>query len=63
MGDFSTRSRYLVFHDRSKHIDIQYHYAQDFVKERRTQLETVPMKDMSADLLTKSLPHAHHVHF
>jgi len=38
-----------VFHDRSKHIDIQYHYARDLVKEGRIKLEFVPTNDMSAD--------------
>jgi hypothetical protein len=40
-----------VFHDRSKHIDIQYHYARDLVKEGRIKLEDVPTKDILADLL------------
>ena len=29
-----------VFHDRSKHIDIQYHYTRDLVKERRSNSST-----------------------
>ena len=49
-------ARNPVFHDRSKHIDIQYHYTRDLVKEKRIKLEYVPTKDMLADLLTKSLP-------
>jgi len=45
-----------VFHDRSKHIDVQYHYTQDLVKERKIQLEYIPTSDMLAGLLTKPLP-------
>ena len=47
-----------VFHDRSKHIDIQYHYTRDLIKEGKIQLEYVPTNDMLADLLTNSLPRA-----
>ncbi len=51
-----------VFHDRSKHIDIQYHYTRDLVKQEKIQLSYVPTKDMLADVLTKSLPRAQHEH-
>ena len=44
-----------VFRDRSKHIDIQYHFTRDLVKEQKIHLEYIPTKDMLADLLTKSL--------
>jgi hypothetical protein len=36
-----------VFHDRSEHIDIQYHYARDLVKEGRAKLDYVPTDDIS----------------
>jgi hypothetical protein len=45
-----------VFHDRSKHIDIQYHYTRDLLKEGRVNLNYVSTKEMIADLLTKALP-------
>ena len=32
-----------VFHNRSKHIDIQYHYTCGFVKEKKIQLEYILM--------------------
>ena len=51
-----------VFHDCSKHIDIQYHYTRNLVKEKRIQLEYIPTSDMLADLLTKALPRTQHVH-
>ena len=47
-----------VFHDRSKHIDIQHHYTRELVKQEKIQLNYVPTKDMIADALTKSLPRA-----
>ena len=49
-----------VFHDRSKHIDIQYHFTRDLIKNKRISLNYIPTKEMSADLLTKALPHAQH---
>ena len=42
-----------VFHDRSKHIDIQYHCTRDLIKEGKIQLEYILTNDMLADL-TKS---------
>jgi hypothetical protein len=49
-----------VFHDRSKHIDIQYHYTRGLVKEKRIHLEYIPTSEMLADLLTKPLPRHQH---
>ena len=49
-----------VFHDRSKGIDIQYHFTRDLTKEQRIHIKSIPTKDMLADLLTKSLPRAQH---
>jgi transposase InsO family protein len=49
-----------VFHDRSKHIHIQYHYTRDLVKEKRISLNYIPTKEMVADLLTKALPRTQH---
>jgi hypothetical protein len=49
-----------VFHDRSKHIDIQYHFTQELVKDEKIRLQYVPTADMVADLLTKALPRVRH---
>ena len=49
-----------VFHNRLKHIDIQYHFTRDLVKGKRISLNYIPTKEMSADLLTKALPCAQH---
>ena len=49
-----------VFHDRSKHINIQYHFTRDLVKDKRISLNYIPTKEMSADLLMKALPRAQH---
>jgi len=49
-----------VFHDRSKHIAIQYHFTCDLIKEQKIHLEYITTKDMLVDLLMKSLPRAQH---
>eukprot|EP00253_Pinus_taeda_P004962 PITA_04962 len=45
----------LVFHDRSKHIDIRYHHIRDCVQRRIMLLSYIPTKDRDADILTKAL--------
>jgi hypothetical protein len=53
-------ARNPVFHDRSKHIAIQYHYTRDLVKAGRVRLEYLHTKEMLADILTKPLPRSQH---
>jgi hypothetical protein len=42
-------------HDRSKHIDICYHYTRDLAQRNRILVKYVPTADMIADGLTKPL--------
>lgn len=42
-------------HQRSKHIDVSYHYIRDKVDEGLMKLQYVPTKEMVADFLTKPL--------
>ena len=44
-----------VFHDRSKHIDIQYHHIKDRVQRKIMLLQYIPMKDQDVDILKKAL--------
>ena len=44
-----------VFHDRSKHIDIQYHHIRDCVQRKIMLLQYIPTEDQDADILTKML--------
>lgn len=44
------------FHQRSKHIDVRYHFIRDKYKEEKFILEHTASKDQQADLLTKPLP-------
>eukprot|EP00253_Pinus_taeda_P002385 PITA_02385 len=44
-----------VFHDRSKHIDIQCHFVRDCVQRGAVQLSYTPIGEQVADILTKAL--------
>ena len=48
-------SKNPVFHDRSKHIDVRYHYIRECVEENRAILESVGTVEELADILTKAL--------
>ena len=44
-----------VFHERSKHIELKYHFIGDYVETKKIELEFVPTKHQLADMLTKPL--------
>lgn len=48
------------FHERSKHIDIKYHFLREKVDSKLLQLEFTPTSEMWADVLTKSLSKSKH---
>ena len=48
-------SEKLVFHDKSKHIEIKYHYIRDMVQRGAVKLQYVSVKEHIADVLTKPL--------
>jgi hypothetical protein len=45
-----------VNHQRSKHIDMRYHFIQEAVAEGQLKLTWIPTKEMLADVMTKVLP-------
>jgi hypothetical protein len=45
-----------VMHQRSKHIDIKYHFIRQKVSENSIELNYLPSEVMTADILTKPLP-------
>jgi hypothetical protein len=49
-----------TFHNRSKHIDIKYHFIRDAVKEKILSLSHVSSAEMVVDDLTKGLPGSRH---
>ena len=44
-----------VFHDKSKHIEIKYHYIRDMVQRGVVKLQYVATDELIADVLTKPL--------
>lgn len=51
------------FHQRTKHIEIQWHYIRDQVAKGLVDLHFVATEDMAADGLTKALNKAKHTRF
>ena len=45
-----------LFHARTKHIEIDFHYIRDQVLRGQLHVQFVSTKDQYADALTKSLP-------
>jgi hypothetical protein len=45
----------LVFHDRSKHIEMRYRYIRDFVQRKTIKLQYIATSEQVADILTKPL--------
>jgi hypothetical protein len=56
-------SENLVFHDRSKHIEIKYHYIRDMVHRGAVRLQYVTTEEQVADVLTKPLSRMKFEHF
>ena len=44
-----------MFHDKSKHIEIKYHYIRDMVQRGALKLQYVVTEKKIADVLTKPL--------
>jgi len=52
-----------VFHDRTKHIEIKYHYIRDMVEKGAVKLQYVLADEQTADMLTKPLSRLKFEHF
>jgi hypothetical protein len=44
-----------IFHDRSKHIDMRYHYIRDLVQRKTVKLQYISTSEQVADILIKPL--------
>ena len=44
-----------VFHDRSKHIEIKYHYIRDMVQRKTIHVQYLPTHEQIEDIFTKPL--------
>ena len=45
----------LVFHAKTKHIDVKYHFIRDVLEDKHMELVKVHTDDNPIDLLTKGL--------
>ena len=50
-------------HQKTKHIDIQYHFIREKVEEQQVELIYCPTEDMIADIFTKPLSKEKHNNF
>jgi hypothetical protein len=48
-----------VYHNRSKHIDVHYHFLQECVENGEVVVSYTMMENQLADLLTKALGRNH----
>ena len=53
----------MMFHDKSKHIKVRYHYIRDIVQRGPVKLKYVPIEEQVVDLLTKPLSHVKFEYF
>ena len=44
-------------HNKTKHVDIKYHYIRDKVQDAAIEVRYCPTNNMIADVLTKGLTH------
>jgi hypothetical protein len=44
-----------VFHNKSKHIEIKYHYIKDMVQRKEVHVQYLPTHEQIADIFTKPL--------
>ena len=49
--------------NRTKHIDIRYHFIRSHVECKRIKVQYLPTNEMTADILTKNLGRAKHDYF
>ena len=52
-----------IFHDRSNHIEIQYHFICDYVQRGVVELQYISTEEQVADILTKALNRGKFVFF
>jgi len=45
-----------MFHERTKHIDIRYHFVRNVISEGNVLVKKISTEENPADMLTKPLP-------
>ena len=48
--------RNRAYHERTKHIDVRYHFIREAVAERNMMVKKIGTADNPADMLTKLVP-------
>ena len=51
-----------VFHSRTKHIDVRYHFVREILEEEEILLQKIDTKENPADMLTKVVTRAKFKH-
>lgn len=52
-----------VFHDRTKHVEIKFHYLRDMVQRKAMELKYICTAEQTVDILTKPLPRVKFCYF
>ncbi|MBA3284506.1 MAG: hypothetical protein H0U27_05530 [Nitrosopumilus sp.] len=52
-----------IYNDRSKHIDVRYHFIRENIRNNQIKVEYLPTEEMIADALTKPLGSVKVIHF
>ena len=52
-----------MFHERTKHIDVRYHFVREIIPRGDIVVSKVGTLDNPADMMTKPLPIAKFVHY
>jgi hypothetical protein len=45
-----------IFHERTKHIDVKYHYIREVIVEGKLKVPKISIHDNLDDMMTKSVP-------
>jgi hypothetical protein len=45
-----------MFHERTKHINVKYHYVREVITEGRLKVPKISTHDNPADMMTKHVP-------
>ena len=49
-------TKYQMYHERMKHIDIKYYFIRDTIVENKVLIQKINTKDNPANMFTKTLP-------
>jgi len=52
-----------LFHDRSKHIEIKYHFIRDMVQKGALNLQPISTNEQIEDIITKPMSREKYIYF